>query len=46
MAERATVVPVEQITRAIRVLRGHKVLLDAELAALYGVTTERLNQQV
>jgi hypothetical protein len=27
-------------------LRGHKVLLDADLAALYGVTTERLNQQV
>jgi hypothetical protein len=27
-------------------LRGRKVILDAELAALYGVTTERLNQQV
>jgi ORF6N domain len=26
--------------------RGHKVLLDAELAALYGVTTKRLNEQV
>lgn len=46
MAARAAVVPVEQITRAIRVLRGQKVLIDAELAALYGVTTERLNQQV
>jgi hypothetical protein len=39
-------VPVEHITRAILVLRGHKVLLDAELAALYGVTTKRLNEQV
>jgi hypothetical protein len=39
-------VPVEHITRSILVLRGHKVLLDAELAALYGVTTARLNQQV
>jgi len=28
------------------VLRGRKVLLDAELAALYGVTTKRLNEQV
>jgi hypothetical protein len=37
---------VEQITQSIRVLRGHKVLLDAELATLYGVTTTRLNQQV
>ena len=27
-------------------LRGHRVLLDAELAALYGVSTTRLNQQV
>jgi hypothetical protein len=36
----------EQITSAILVLRGHRVLLDAELAALYGVTTERLNEQV
>lgn len=31
---------------AILVLRGQKVQLDAELAALYGVTTNRLNQQV
>ena len=26
--------------------RGHRVLLDAHLAALYGVTTKRLNEQV
>lgn len=38
--------PVENIARAIIVLRGQKVLLDSELAALYGVTTKRLNQQV
>ena len=36
----------EQIAGAILVLRGHRVLLDAELAALYGVTTKRLNEQV
>ncbi len=36
----------EGITRAIVVLRGRKVLLDAELAALYGVTTKRLNEQI
>ncbi len=41
-----TLVPVEHITRAIVVLRGHKVLLDSELAALYGVTTKRFNEQV
>jgi hypothetical protein len=39
-------VPTEDITRAILVLRAHRVLLDSELAALYGVTTKRLNEQV
>jgi|SRR5271170_3738299 len=42
---RKSVAP-EQIAGAILVLRGHRVLLDAELAALYGVTTKRLNEQV
>jgi hypothetical protein len=27
-------------------LRGEKVILDADLARLYGVTTKRLNEQV
>jgi hypothetical protein len=36
----------EHITHAILVLRGQRVLLDAELAALYGVTTKRFNEQV
>jgi hypothetical protein len=34
------------ITRAILWLRGHKVLLDADLAALYGVETKVLLQAV
>jgi hypothetical protein len=42
---RKSVVP-EQIASTILVLRGYRVLLDAELAALYGVTTKRLNEQV
>jgi hypothetical protein len=42
----ATVIPIEQIERQIILIRGHKVLLDAHLAALYGVTTKRLNEQV
>jgi hypothetical protein len=37
---------VEDITRAILVLHGRRVLFDAELAVLYGVTTRRLNEQV
>ena len=34
------------ISRCIYVIRGHKVMLDADLAELYGVTTKRLNEQV
>jgi ORF6N domain len=45
-AKRPALVPVHDITRAILVLRGQRVLLDAELASLYGVTTKRLNEQV
>jgi len=37
---------VESIADRIVVLRGQRVILDAHLAALYGVETERLNQQV
>ena len=38
--------PVAHIEKHILVLRGHKVLLDADLATLYGVPTKRLNEQV
>jgi hypothetical protein len=34
----------EHITRTILLLRGQRIILDAELAALYGVTTKALNQ--
>jgi hypothetical protein len=38
--------PLEAITQRILMLRGQKVLLDSDLAALYGVETKRLNEQV
>lgn len=38
--------PVERIAQSILILRGQRVLLDSELAALYGVTTKALNQAV
>lgn len=41
-----SVIPLEQIERKILLLRGQKVLLDADLAVLYGVSTKRLNEQV
>ena len=38
MAKNArTVFPVERIAGSILLIRGHKVLLDRELAVLYGV---------
>ncbi len=39
-------IPVERIERAILHIRGHKVMLDSDLASLYGVPTKRLNEQV
>lgn len=40
------VVKTEQIENAIRVIRGQRVMLDSDLADLYGVTTKALNQAV
>jgi len=37
---------VEGITPVILVFRGQRVILDRELAVIYGVTTKRLNEQV
>ncbi len=41
-----SLIPVERIEHSILLIRGHKVMLDADLARLYGVTTKRLNEQV
>ncbi|HEY4476972.1 MAG TPA: ORF6N domain-containing protein [Candidatus Paceibacterota bacterium] len=43
---RRLVVPLDHIDQAIFLLRGQKIMLDADLANLYGVTTKRLNEQV
>src|SRR5438128_4410734 len=43
---RGSAVPIERIESRILLVRGHKVLLDADLAALYGVSTKRFNEQV
>jgi hypothetical protein len=39
-------ISVEVITANIFALRGKKVMLDRDIAQLYGVTTRRLNEQV
>ena len=41
-----TIVPMEVVKSRIYLIRGQKVLLDSELASLYGVTTANLNKAV
>jgi hypothetical protein len=36
----------DEIARRIVVVRAHKVMIDSDLAQLYGVSTKRLNEQV
>lgn len=40
------IIPMGQIEQRILLVRGQRVVLDADLAPLYGVTTKRLNEQV
>jgi phage regulator Rha-like protein len=46
MAKQKSVVPVEQIEKTIVLIRGQKVILDSDLAHLYGVETGMLNRAV
>jgi hypothetical protein len=46
MTGKHAIVPVERVEKTILLVRGQKVILDGDLAELYGVTTKRLNQQV
>ena len=39
-------ISLERVERRIYLIRGHKVMLDADLAELYGVSTKALNQGV
>jgi len=39
-------IPDERIEKTILLIRGQKVIINADLAELYGVTTKRLNEQV
>jgi len=49
MGDKKAMVPsiqLENVERTILTIRGLKVILDTDLAKLYGVSTKRLNQQV
>lgn len=44
--KKSLVIPIEVVTQRIFFIRGQKVMLDADLAELYGISTKRLNEQV
>ena len=46
MAPGTGLAPVDEIAAKIHTVRGVRVMLDADLAMLYGVTTKQFNQQV
>jgi len=46
MKKRAQIIPADSVESRILTIRGQKVLLDSDLAAIYGVTAKRLNEQV
>lgn len=44
--KKTAIIPLERIQRAIYLVRGEKVMIDRDLAALYGVTTGHFNRAV
>jgi hypothetical protein len=42
ISKERSLIPIERIERSILLIRGHKVMLDADLAGLYGVETKQL----
>ena len=46
MKEKTAIIPFERIATVIHLIRGQKVMLDRDLALLYGVETRVLNQAV
>ena len=46
MAKEKSIVPVGKIENRILLVRGDKVIIEADLAEFYGVPTKRLNEQV
>jgi len=46
MTSEQSLIPIERVERSILLIRGEKVMLDADLAKIYGVPTKALNQAV
>src|SRR5438132_12237065 len=46
MANELAMTPIKGLETKICFIRGQRVMLDSDLAKIYGVTTKRLNQQL
>ena len=46
MASNKLMVSIARVEKTILLIRGQRVILDSDLAKLYGVTTKRLNEQI
>ncbi len=46
MKTKTIIIPHQPVEDLIHTLRGQRIILDSDLAKVYGVTTTRLNQQV
>ena len=46
MSQVDAIIPVGRIEQRILLIRGQRIILDADLASFYGVETKRLNEQV
>ena len=46
MNKKKSLPPSERIENKIHFIRGQKVMIDSDLAVIYGVTTKRVNEQV
>ncbi len=46
MVKQSLIVPVKDIEHRIFLIRGHRAMIDRDLAELYGVETKYLNRQV
>lgn len=45
-SKKSSVIPATNIPAIILLVRNQRILIDSDLAFLYGVTTKRLNEQV
>ena len=46
MPGKKAIIPVGKIEQRILLIRGEKVIVDADMAEFYGVPTKRLNEQI